>query len=380
VDFRKQILAPCRTLDGALDLGAFLQHLLLFDTYIIKTSRLAEVPGLVAAFGLHSVSSALNSGALRIDYFPFSIGGQGSGAPMHFRFVTVKASSASEDLTRQIATAFSAMPSLTLYERETLESAIQGAVIHLPDTFGAASLRSFKSDIEGNTALVSRAIKYQFREHAGTEPDDFRMKVHRISDDVFHVETNLSLSDTEKHQVVLRGLLAASNLSVRLEQMQTFTAITGFRDPERPFLDDKLAFIMKVASDDMQRAQLCRVLELSGLPDLGTAAAGKAIDLERLLTIRSSRECIEFREWLRSLSDVSDVEVRQRVESLTAKFGQKLSGLAGRAVRFLTGAALAGPAAVAYGAIDSFVIDKVFARPGPVTFLSDRLPSIFKGD
>jgi hypothetical protein len=48
------------------DLGRFAERLLLFETYVLKSARLVEVPTLIQVFGTKEFTELLESGALVI--------------------------------------------------------------------------------------------------------------------------------------------------------------------------------------------------------------------------------------------------------------------------------------------------------------------------
>src|SRR6266481_78301 len=48
------------------DIPRLVQRLLLFDTVILKSPRLVEVPDMIRSFGKHGCLQLLNSGALKI--------------------------------------------------------------------------------------------------------------------------------------------------------------------------------------------------------------------------------------------------------------------------------------------------------------------------
>jgi hypothetical protein len=111
--------------------------------------------------------------------------------------------------------------------------------------------------------------------------------------------------------------------------------------------------------------------------------SGQRIDVDALLKTRNSSECREFREWLCTLPDVSDSDIRKMVAGVRNKAASLVSSVAGRVVRFaattgiglIPGAGLiAGPAV---GAIDSFLVDRVLPRSGVVAFLTETYPSLF---
>ena len=53
-----------------IDLDAFVKHILLFDHYILNSTRLLEIPKLLEAFSFQGFMSLLESGACSISCFP----------------------------------------------------------------------------------------------------------------------------------------------------------------------------------------------------------------------------------------------------------------------------------------------------------------------
>jgi hypothetical protein len=105
--------------------------------------------------------------------------------------------------------------------------------------------------------------------------------------------------------------------------------------------------------------------------------------VDLLLKVRESGECREFREWLSTLEDVSDEEIRQMVASIKSKMASLAGSARGKLIRLAatTGIGLipvigqiTGAAA---SAIDSFLVDRVLPRSGIVAFLTEQYPSLF---
>lgn len=119
---------------------------------------------------------------------------------------------------------------------------------------------------------------------------------------------------------------------------------------------------------------------LGELPDPATVEG--AVNVERLIEIRESEEIREFRQWLRTLDDVSDEELQERLASLRAKLAAAVHSPTGKAVKFLAtsgvGLVTAGAGAVAVEAVNQFVVEKLLGEPGPVSFIGSTYPSIFK--
>ena len=373
----RRFYAPCRHADDSVDLGAFLERILLFERYIIDSARLMEIPGLVRAFGVDAFASALNSGVIQVHHALVCLVDRNTNVPMHYRLYHVT-EPAQANWEHKLKLMFAELRDLTLYERDKLKNALRRASVPTPPGLPQEALRCWKEDLEKGTDLVSRAVGVHLREQSCSEVPRFSLRLHLLdaTEGLVYAETIcrcLTMSSTGR---IWAGMGAVANIDLRLEQMRRFQAVCGFRDVEQPLVDAKLSFLLNVIHDGTQERQLRRVLHLSDLPDLGEAASRGEIDLEKLLVVRSSRECAEFREWLRSLDLVDEVDLRERIASLRARLGRKLATVGGRAFRFL--ASLGDPTGGIASGTTGFLVDKVLARSGPIVFLHDQLPDIFK--
>jgi hypothetical protein len=107
-----------------------------------------------------------------------------------------------------------------------------------------------------------------------------------------------------------------------------------------------------------------------------------SISVEKLLEVRDSSEAREFRDWLGGIGQATDDEIRERIASLRAKAGLKVSGDMGKTTRFLITSGLglipgATVAALALGATDQFVVDRLLPRSGIAAFVNELYLSIF---
>lgn len=142
----------------------------------------------------------------------------------------------------------------------------------------------------------------------------------------------------------------------------------------------KFAGLIAPLNPQTVEKQFERVIELTDVPDF---KPGQKVNIELLLRVRDSAECREFREWLPTLEDRTDAEIRDAVSAIRAKMALLASSAGGKLVRLAatTGIGLipiVGPiAGAAAGAIDSFLIEKLLPRSGIVAFLSETYPSLF---
>ena len=76
--------------------------------------------------------------------------------------------------------------------------------------------------------------------------------------------------------------------------MKVYNALSGLREGEFHVLGKKLDFLASQISPETQEARFDRVVRIEGLPNWAVGSEGR-VDLERLLRVRESSECVEFR-------------------------------------------------------------------------------------
>jgi len=106
------------------------------------------------------------------------------------------------------------------------------------------------------------------------------------------------------------------------------------------------------------------------------------VDAERLLRLRASPECHEFRAWLRDSDGISDDAVEDLLAGLRDRLGsgtRSRSSCCAFVVSSGVGLATGDPTGTGVSVVDSFVIDRLLPRPGPLAWLALKYPSVFKG-
>ncbi|MCA1656815.1 MAG: hypothetical protein LC713_03750, partial [Actinobacteria bacterium] len=193
----------------------------------------------------------------------------------------------------------------------------------------------------------------------------------------------LQLSPEEADAAVQRALLGISDLNRRIEDMESYEAVVGFRGQELPIVEKKFEFLVNQFYPEAQEARFGRVIAIADLPDPESAPG--SVNVEKLLDARESQELREFRQWLRTLDNATDAEIADMVASIGTKVSEAVHSPRGKTVRFVVttlaglipihfAGVVAGPA---LSAIDQFLLDKVIPEPGPVSFLGSSYPSIF---
>lgn len=157
-----------------------------------------------------------------------------------------------------------------------------------------------------------------------TTESDLELRVIALDDTDFRVETNLSkfgLTTEQEHKIVESALLANAGLNCRITEMQCYNALSGAIDGELPLFGGKFDFLAAALSPSSQERGFERVMHLRKLPSLNLAGLNRSFDMDRFLDIRTSKECCEFRSWLRSMTTASDEEIHEQVSTLRVKLG-----------------------------------------------------------
>jgi hypothetical protein len=366
----------------------------------LESIRLKEFPFLVKAFGYDGVLELLSSGVMDVHCEAFSIAqightnlsyrkSKGSLPLGEYSFAHVEIANY-EKYIHEALQCIHTIPNVSFKKQIKLKKAISARLVRYPKAAKNEILIQTKSDLTENVPNVKTALTNKLQERLQRElrPSDFQFHIARINEEDFRTETNLSeiygFEKAETHKIVESALLAIAGLNKRIEQMKVFSALSGFRDSDLPIFDEKLKFLEKTLSPDLQRNRLKRVLTISGLPDIERAVLEKKIDLSNLLEIRQSETCRYFREWLWSIDSLSDKELRDRIDSLSQKFSRFVNSKTGKVIRWVAATGLGfvpgiGPLiGTATSAIDSFLLEKLCSSSGAITFCNNMLPSIFK--
>jgi len=409
---RDRYIGPCFTQGSEghpdqVDITTFLIRLLLFDQYIIQSNRLIEFNKLVDAFVYQGLRDLLSSGAIKVHCEAYLVGQTGQtglgfrgrkrdGTPKallplnsySFDIITLadQKKAMHENLTK-----IHSIPQLKHKEAIRLKGLIAESLVWFPKESTRNILLQLLHDLRSQTPTVRKAVllklQQKFKDEAIPE-NDIEIAVEVDDEDDVHAHSNLSgrfrLNHESTHEIIGMALLAVGGLNTRIETMRAFSALSGFRYGELSVFEDKLSFVTAAVDPSVQEQRTRRILAWSELPDLEEAISNKRIRIDRLMELRESKECADFRRWLWSANDLADNELHERIGSLFSKVSLSLSSKTGRVLRWLatTGIGLVpgvgqalGPAA---GVLDTFVLDKLLQSDGVVTFLGQAYPSIFE--
>ncbi len=383
MDLRARLIGPFATAEGDrdkpdVDVRALVHRLLLFDKYILESNRLTEFPHLVSVFGFDGTMALLKSADIQVHCDALTIGQVGQLSVLESRvkkgllplgsyaFSTIKIADRKQYIHLNMQH-IERIDSLNSKQVRKLKHALSEKVLDPPADAGILTVSQLKQDLTQNSPVIAVSTAQALTKKLGrqVDPSDFSIKVHQIDESDFRVDSDLSLrfglNEREAHDTIEAALLAVAGLNQRLEYMQTYQAVTGFREGELSVFENKLAFLGRQLAPEVQEERFKRVLTITGMPDAGEAPG--EINMSQLLEIRQSDESRRFREWLRSTDQQSDEQIREQFHPVR----EKLKG-------FYRSGAGAGITSV----LDTFVLERVIPQPGPTSFLSNLYPSIFK--
>lgn len=382
---------------AGVDLNSIIRRLILFDTYILKSFRLKEFPFLISHLGFDGTIQLLKSPAFEVHCEVLAVGQTGQTTmpdrisrgvlpPLSYALSVIRTADQTK-LVHDCLQPLHQIPNLTQRQIIKLKKAIVDRMVSLPEHFAGRVATDVTADVLNKQYLVKKSVEMAIRQVQKVEPPEFSLSVHTICEGDFRVETDLmkrmNIDVPTAHKLVERGLLSLGALSQRFAEMDAFSALSGFTESDLPLVDEQLKFFLRMSPETKER-QFRRVVEIAGLPDFTSAISDRRVDVERLLEIRESAECREFRDWLPTIEGASDREIKERVCSLRAKFGNATQSVGGKAVRVLavTGIGAIPPIGLVAGALasiaDTFLLEKILPKSGVVAFLSDLYPSVFE--
>lgn len=406
MDMQKRLIGPCSTYlpktdDIEFDFNALVRRLILFDKYILYSTKLKEFKHLIKVFGYENVMELLKSDSLKIYSHAMGVGQVKQGlkkyirtlknskiyGPYSFMILRESISRRKDNISLHFKKEIDTMESIALKRRIKLKNAILDVLEEVPKNAGDETLNSFKQDLIKNSPIIKKALLVKLNQLYGkkTESANFFLKIHQIKEDDFEIETNLgNILNVENkiiYDIILRGVLATSTVNKRIEEMKTYNAISGFSEQDIPVFQEKLNFIENLISSKDNENRFQRVIKIKGFPNI---SIDTKIKIQDLLRIRESKEVKEFRQWLLEIDKYSDLELLEVMENLKTKISGLFNSRPGQVIRFLitTGSSLISglplPVGIGLGSLDLFLSKKILPKSGPLTFINKLYPSIFK--
>ncbi|MGH7800516.1 MAG: hypothetical protein ACREOW_07790 [Thermodesulfobacteriota bacterium] len=425
MDFRGKLLAPCanRKYGDKFEIEflaeEFLERLMLFDKFILDSIRLQEIPHLIKVFGYTPVLELLKSGILLIHsetFGTFGSTGQSSKVSAYrakkgdlplcsycidpFSIYPYDSTREHENdykkdqkqFTHQNLQLINQIDSISSKQAKKLREAVARRVIHFSSDSVIKEISDQNyTDFRGHDPTIKVAIASRIKALHNQEvnPDAIELKIEFIDERDFRVESNieskLSLNKETTHKVIERALLGITGRNHNIARMREFNCLVGYRENEVPIFSSKLDFLVeRIATDRKLIPNFHRVLSAKGLPNFSEAVGEGRIDLLKVLEIRESRECVDFRTWLWSQDNIDETELKERLNSFSQRWKDFFKTVGGKTISWLASTSLSAiPIAgniigAGMSFYDKFLAREVLPHEGAITFINNKLPSIYQ--
>jgi hypothetical protein len=306
-----------------VDIDGLVRRLLLFEKYVLVSIRLKEFPILARYLGYEGLRDLLSANLMEIRCECFQLTQSGIFGdpvlpPFWYQFHWINANDKSK-YVHDCLQEMHAVPELKHKDLLRLKRSIADAIKPLPvKTMAPQLFKAFENELLHNPELVRRPVEIELYNKLNLDGVPFSFAVRQEADQTFRVETNLAeclkISGSDAHSIFEAGILAIAGLIQTIGEMREYSALSGFRNEELPLFRHKLDFLAGLTSSDSRERNFQRVLDIAGLPQFATDSA--AINVERLVKIRESKEVREFRDWLGGIGAASDAEIAERVAGL----------------------------------------------------------------
>lgn len=404
IDLQKRFVGPCAVLvdderQVAVRPGDLAATLLLFEEYVLESCKLLEFGQLVSVFGFDSVLELVKSRSIKVKCDANLIGVLGDtdklvseGKWREFDFTYIRAA----DHNEYVSSCLSDIPTSPHLNRKQRSKLKQAIAVRIDKEAGSPpelnspelkAVRNFLNEASSNLPNVKRSCVLELKERHGivTDPGSFSLTIHRprADRDLLGAETNLNqifnISEGQTHDVIKYGLLRMSGINERFGVMERYSALTGLNHSDLPVFEGRYEFLASEYDPTKDVALLNRVIGIQGFPDFHSLADEGRLKLDRVLELRETKECHEFRAWLKTIDKATDKEIEDQIESLRSTVGNFLGSTKGKAIRFLvsSGVGLIPSVGLVASAIDSFLLEKLFPVSGPISFVNKLIPSMF---
>jgi hypothetical protein len=117
--------------------------------------------------------------------------------------------------------------------------------------------------------------------------------------------------------------------------------------------------------------------------DLPEFIESRRIDVAKLLEIRDTAECREFRYWLPTTDSIDDAKLKEIIGGFRARAASFIASGSGKAIRLAVNTGLGlipgygTLVAAGEGIVDAFLLDQMLPSSGVLSFLNNIAPSVF---
>lgn len=401
----RKIIGTCSTWDASgepteIDYSQILENLFLFDSFIMQSNRMKELPHFIYQFGPNGTKALLKHGGLKLLFNPTFITSPNSAEKSYAHFqngTTIingvdfglgKLIQLNEIISKEMNAGLARVgmagkPGIKIKESFSI------ALLPFDANEGESTHASIKPELLGKGTLVKQAISLVVAKKNGVEldPENIRVEFEFIEEFGYRVTTNLPdllrIEPKEARSIIVSAVLALSDMNLMFERMAKHKATATLRESDIKMLDYKMDSLYSIIDPSGPKRALHRVTSLAGLPNFSAFDFSSEKNIQHFVEIRNSSECCAFRKWLSESEFISDEELSDMMMPIRSRIGVFFNSSAGKSLRwaastsvgFAPGGTIVGPM---LSAVDTFLLDTILPSKGPVAFLGAHYASLFK--
>lgn len=407
--------------------GEFIEHIILCDNFILDSLFLAEIPHLISAFGIAPVIELIKSDFFKIrseTFITFGSTGRSSAVSSY------RAKKGDLPLCSYCIDAFSIYPykptestqpskersykddqkkfnsnnlkvvksiqGMNKKDYKNLKKSIADTIVHFRsrEVIDEISKQNYR-DYQLEDTSIKYAISIYLRNNLNIdlEPEKIKLNINFIDDKDFNVSTNLksliNINIEEEHKILERSLLSICGINYNTALMREHNVTLGYRENEVDVLYCKiLSQYINEININKELNKFRKILDIKNFPDLDSAYLNKQINLMKVLEIRDTKECVEFRNWINNQNNLDLNDLKDNLESVSQKIRDKLNTKTAYISKIAVsiGSSLIGlynpllgiSSTLGLTALDMYLIEKFLSKKQHLTFLNNNLPSIYQ--
>lgn len=326
---------------------------------------------MVSTIGVIPTMRLIESGVVQIHDRAATIGALNMATSPHLtydlRFTEIAAHTVDETVRRHVDGL--RLPGASGKTTRRLKDLLNERVVKtIPSKIGR--LDDTVTELRDRRDVLRTAVEARLTREGIVSPGAFHIEAKGAVSESVRVETDLGerlgLPVAELHEHIGKALLDIAATNLELGFMDDLRAVGTANEAQAAIMRVKLQSLAENSGN--AGAQLTRLLEISGLPDINSALRNGSLNIPRFLDACCSDEAREFRRWIRTADMISEHELRKQLHPLRIK----AQSWQYKAVMLVVGTLLSPLASLGVGAADA-ALGKLLSVPGPVVFLRRKI-------
>lgn len=390
----RKYLGDFQTSDGRFDIAKFVEFAALFDELIVSSLNL--LPQIIRTFGLEGTIKLLYTGSLgiligagaigRSDYINTGMLGEFGRRlqPLswHLEVIYESAPPPLKMLQRSVENTQKELD-LAGSDAEKLFDSIRPRM-NTVNWQSIPAVDDFRHDLRVRPNLIREFIldSLSLKLNKKIPNEGVEFYIQETDKNIFTAHTNLdrflNKNLHELHELISPHISKFAGTNFSLGVMAEINATTSLSPSSARITKRRTDLLCNLLRGNYPHETFARILELADVP---TLKPGTKVDAEKILELQDSKECKEFRKWLKSATDVEMEEIEQLINDWKYRLSRVTRSPIVSVLSWLitTGIGLFEPiTGISLSAAEKFMVDRLLPDPGPLSFIKGHYTRLIK--